>query len=246
MGKLISFEFRKIFQLKSLYVCLAIMLALIGLSSAVNAGLEQNPELGLVFTVESFTKSALSSSSYLMILGIFVALYCCDDVSNNTLKNIYSRGFTRGQVYFSKYAVSLIVAEALAVICFLFSLILGKLTAENGESANVVAGVLCQLVVVVAYHAVYFSLATIIGKVGGSVAVNIAGPMLALTVLTLITSLLKLESVNLGDYWLDSAINGLTAQTIETKAIVKAIVMGVAYTAVFVPVGFAVNRRKEL
>lgn len=99
MSKLISFEFRKIFRQKSLYVCLAIMLALICLSAAVNAGLEQNPEFDLIFTVESFTKSALSASSFFMILGIFVALYCCDDVANNTLKNLYSRGFTRGQVY---------------------------------------------------------------------------------------------------------------------------------------------------
>ncbi|MCM1130270.1 MAG: ABC transporter permease [Roseburia sp.] len=246
MSKLISFEFRKILRQKSLYICLIIVLGLIGLSAAVNASLEKNPEFEFLFTVSSFTKQALSSASFFMILGIFVALYCCDDVANNTLKNLYSRGFSRGQVYFSKYIVSLIVSEALAVICFLFAFLTSKAAASEGENAKLLGSIFSQLILVVAYHAVYFSVATIIGKVGGSVVVNIAGPMLVLTVLTLITSLLKLKSVNLGDYWLESAMQGLTVTTIETKAFIKAIVMGIIYTVAFVPVGYVMNKKKEL
>lgn len=246
MGKLICFELRKILRQKSLYICLAIVLGLIGLSAVVNASLEKNPEFDILFTVASFTKSALSSSSFFMILGIFVALYCCDDISNNTLKNLYSRGYSRSRVFFSKYVVSLLVSEVLACLCFLFAFLTGRASASEAAGANVAGSVFSQLVIVVAYHAVYFSVATIIGKVGGSVAVNIAGPMLILTVLTLITSLLKLENVSLGDYWLDSAMQGLTAAAVQTKAYVKAVVMGIVYTAVFVPVGYVMNKKKEL
>lgn len=246
MGKLISFEFHKILRQKSLYICGAIILGLIGLSAVVNASLAKNPEFDIIITVAGFTKSALSSSSFFMILGIFIALYCCDDISNNTLKNLYSRGYSRSQVYFSKYLVSLIVSEVLATVCFLFSFIMGKATASDGASADVIGSICCQLVVVVAYHAVFFSISTMIGKVGASVAVNIAGPLLVLTVLTLITSLLKLENVNLSDYWLESALTGLTGATLATKSIVKAIVMGVIYTAVFITLGFFVNKKKEL
>lgn len=246
MGKLISFEFRKLLQQKSFYICFAIVLALIGLSAAVNANLKDNEAFAIVFTVASFTKSALTSSSFFMVLGVFVALYCCDDVANNTLKNLYSRGYSRGQVYFSKYIVSLCASIAAAAVTFLFAFIVGKASANTGESDKLFGSIVCQLLLVVAYHAVFFSLATIIGKVGGSVAINIIGPMLVLTVLTLITSLLKLDSVNLGDYWLESAINGLTATAIEGKAFIKAVVMSVIYTAAFVPIGYVINKKKEL
>lgn len=246
MVKLIAFEFRKLLRQKSFYICFAIVLALIGLSAAVNAQLKNNPEIVITFTVASFTKSALTSSSFFMVLGVFVALYCCDDVANNTLKNLYSRGYSRGQVYFSKYVVSLCASIAAAAVTFLFAFIVGKLSASSGESGKLFGSIVCQLLLVVAYHAVFFSLATIIGKVGGSVAINIIGPMLVLTVLTLITSLLKLDRVNLGDYWLESAINGLTATAIEGKAFIKAVVMSVIYTAAFVPVGYVINKKKEL
>ncbi len=246
MVKLISFEFRKLLRQKSFYICFAIVLALIGLSAAVNAQIQNDPEIVFTFTVTSFTKSALTSSSFFMILGVFVALYCCDDVTNNTLKNLYSRGYSRGQVYFSKYIVSLCASIAAAAVTFLFAFIVGKVSAGSGESGKLFGSIVCQLLLVVAYHAVFFSLATIIGKVGGSVAINIIGPMLVLTVLTLITSLLKLDRVNLGDYWLESAINGLTATAIEGKAFIKAVVMSVVYTAAFVPVGYVMNKKKEL
>lgn len=245
MKNLFGFELRKIIRQKSFYICFVIALALIALSAAVSAGLKNNPDYTGVFTVSGFVKSSLGSSSFFLVMGVFVALYCCDDVSNNTLKNLYSRGYSRGQVYFAKYVISLAASLFAAAACFLFAFIAGKITADVGGE-NVAGSVICQLVVVIAYHAVYFALAMIIGKVGGSVAINIAGPMLVLTVLTLLTSLLKLEGVNLGDYWLESAINGLTAAAIESKAYIKAIVMTAIYAAVFITTGYFVNKRKEL
>lgn len=245
MGKLIAFEFRKLLRQKSLYICMIIVLGLIGLSAVVNAGLEKNPEFDIMFTVAGFTKGALTSSLFFMILGVFVALYCCDDVTNNTLKNLYSRGYTRGAVYFSKYIVSLAASVCMAAVSFLFAFVAGKMSA-NADGANAFGSIACQLLTVAAYHAVYFAVATVIGKVGGSVAVNIVGPMLVLTVLTLVTSLLKLESVNLGDYWLESAVNGLTAATLTTKAAVKAIVMSAVYIPAFAVGGYLFNKKKEL
>lgn len=246
MGKLIAFEFRKLVRRKSFYICFAIVLALIALSAAVNASIKDNPDIAITFTVASFTKRALGSSSFFLILGVFVALFCCDDISNNTLKNLYSRGYSRERVYFSKYIVSLAASVFAAALSFVFAYIVGKSNADAGESSDIAASVMSQLLIVVAYHAVFFSLATIIGKVGGSVAINIIGPTLVLTVLTLITSLLKLDNVNLGDYWLESAINGLTADVIKNKAFIKAVVMSVIYVAVFVPIGYIINKKKEL
>lgn len=246
MKQLIAFEFRKLLQQKSFYICLAIILALIGLSGAVNASLKDNSDIIFTFTVASFTKNALISSSFFMILGVFVALFCCDDVSNNTLKNLYSRGFSRGKVFFSKYIVSLCGSIFIAVISFIFAFLVSKISADDSTSDSLFGSIVSQIIVVIAYHSVFFTLSTIIGKVGGSVAINIIGPMLVLTVLTLITSLLKLDSVNLSDYWLESAINGLTTPTIETKAFIKAIVMSVIYTVVFIPLGYIMNNKKEL
>ena len=182
-----------------------------------------------------------------MLLGIFTALYCCDDVSNNTMKNIYSKGYSRAKVFFAKYIVSLSASLIVAIAFFLISFMLGKVlgNADEAITGTFAGSIILQLLVVVGYHAVYFSLAMIIGKVGGSVALNIVGPMLVFTVLSLLASLLKID-FDFSEFWLDSVINPLSNGNIDGNLIIKAVLMPLLYSSVFVTAGYFMNRKKEM
>lgn len=248
MGKLLKFEFRKITRQKSFYICFGIALLILALSAVILKAAVNEAGSTEVFSPVSFSLTALTSSSFTLVLGIFVALYCCADYSDNTLKNIYSRGYTRAQVYFAKYLVSLLLSLAVAILFFLWAFIFGKKfgNTEEAVTQEFIISVVCQLVIVAGYHAVYFSLAMIIGKVGGSVAVNLVGPMLVITVLTLLTSLLKIENLTLNSYWLDAPMSSLSQGAAESSLFLKSIVMSVIYAGIFVAGGYFLNRKKEI
>lgn len=247
MGKLFKFEIRKITRQKSFYICFGISLLILVLSAVIMKIAANDAGSDAVFSPVSFTMSAITSSSYVMLLGIFTALYCCDDNSNNTLKNIYSRGYSRAKVFFAKYVVSLLASLVVAAAFFLISFILGKVlgNADEAVTGAFTGSVILQLLVIVGYHAVYFSLAMIIGKVGGSVALNIVGPMLVLTVLTLLASLLKID-FNFNEFWLDAVMNPLSQGNVDGKIITKAVLMPILYAGAFLTAGYFVNRKKEM
>ena len=204
MGQLFRFETRKIIRQKSFYICFGISFLILVLNAIIMKISANDAGNDIVFSPVKFSMSAIVGSSFIMLLGIFTALYCCDDVSNNTMKNIYSKGYSRAKVFFAKYIVSLSASLIVAIAFFLISFMLGKVlgNADEAITGTFAGSIILQLLVVVGYHAVYFSLAMIIGKVGGSVALNIVGPMLVFTVLSLLASLLKID-FDFSEFWLD-------------------------------------------
>ena len=105
MEKIIKFEFDKLFRQKSFYVCTIIVLGLT-LLSAVSKNVMLSSELGATIAKPdgwSYAASAVSNSQLMMILGIFTAMFVCSEYDENTLKNIYSRGYGRIPVYIGKY-----------------------------------------------------------------------------------------------------------------------------------------------
>ena len=247
MRNLLRFEYHKIFRQKSFYVCFGIVFGMIFLNALLMKSL-QDGEADVVFRAAEFCESALSSASFSMILGIFTALFVCDDYSNNTLKNIYARGYSREKVYVSKYIASASVSLVMAVLCvaFAFALPIAIGGSEIALDSRLIGNLLAQLVVILGYHALYFAVAMFIGKVGGSVAFNLVGPSLILTALTLITSLLKIETLSFGNYWLDSAMKSLSAGSTDGSLLVRAVVMAAVYIGILIGGGLMLNHKKEI
>ncbi len=246
MNKLIKLEIRKISKQKSFYVCFGIALAILILGAIIAKNLAA--ESNQIISGVNSAKSALQSSSFVMILGIFVALYVCDDYSNNTLKNIYSKGYSRRQVFLSKYITSAIIVEIIAIAYMIIAFMMGE---TFGNATSIINGefittLLAQLAIILAYHTLYFSVAMIIGKVGGSVSFNLVGPMLIITILGLVTSLLNLDSVNISSYWLDSTFSSLGAETIKNSVITDALIKSILFTGIFGTAGFILNDKKEI
>lgn len=245
MIRLIKFEFHKLIRKKNFYICFGISAVIMLLNLLLTKAPMGEEDAEVQLSAVSFAMSTLSNSSFLMLAGIFTALYVCDDYANNTLKNIYSHGYSRAEVYFSKYVVSLLAELAVAVLLIAVAFLLGQACANVKSTGGAFIGnLLCQLFMLAAYHGIYFSLAYVIGKTGGSVAINIVGPSLVLTVLSLITSLLKID-ITLSDYWLDSVFSSLAQGLTDAKTIVKAIVMPLIYGGVFVTAGYLLSRKKE-
>jgi hypothetical protein len=103
-----------------------------------------------------------------------------------------------------------------------------------------------QLVAIMGFHAVFFALATMIGKSGGAVAVNLLGPTLLFLILDLVLSLLKVENFTFSDYWLGSVINDLAYDEISKELLIRSLIISGSYTVVFNLLGYFVSSEKEM
>lgn len=182
-----------------------------------------------------------------MILGIFTALYVCDDYTNDTLKNIYAKGYSRQNVYLSKYIMSILVAIVMSLITIAVTLILCSINGAIIDlDFSIMKSIFPQIILVVAYQSIYFGVAMIFGHVGGSIAFNLIGPSLVITTLTLITSILKIESFNISSFWLESSFNSLTVYNPANDIVTKGIIMGIVYAAIFCVSGLFLTKKKEI
>ncbi len=247
MNNLMKFEFRKLFKQKSFYICTAVMLGMSFIGLLLNKALASNPDFNIVLpTASSALLSAVSSSSFTMVCGIFIALFVCTDYDQQTIKNVYSRGFSRSEVYFSKLILCVVSTVVMFAATLVFTYIAGAAmfdgTAESGNYAGLIAG---QFLYCLAYSSFVFSVSLIVKKVGISIALAILGPSLIGTVINLADAFLKTNNFKIGSYWFDGFIGDLTSHATDSSRLIVCIVLSIIYAAVFVATGYLINRKQE-
>ena len=248
MRNILKFEFHKLFRQKSFYICSAIMVVFSVLGIMITKSLaENNPELitGNLSGLDSLL-TAITSANFFMISGIFVALMVCNDYDNQTIKNIYSRGFSKVKVYFAKLIVSMCAVVVMFALTLGVSYISGNSAfGNNVAEGNYVGLLLGQIVLVLAYSTFVFAISSIFRKVGTSIALAILGPSLINTVLSLLDSMLKTDKFKLSSYWLDSFTTDLTALTTSTTRLIICAVICAVYTVIFISVGLYFSKKQE-
>lgn len=247
MKNLLKFEFHKLIRQKSFYICTGVMLALSLISLLLTQALVNNPDLGMAMpSGKSALLSAVSSSNFTMICGIFIALFVCTDFDQQTIKNVYSRGFSRTAVYFAKFIVCVVSTLIMFALTLLFTYAVGNImfngTAESGNYAGLLIG---QFLYCIASASFVFAVCLIVKKVGVSIALAILGPSLIGTVLNLADAFLKIDSFKVGDYWLDGFIGDLSVIGTDTTRLVICIVLSIVYAVAFIVGGFFINKKQE-
>lgn len=256
MKKLLHFELFKLRNQKSLYICSAIVLVALFLTMLMNK-LMFDTFSGSIFeefmemskpTAVSSMLTAVSASDFTLIVGIFIALYVCGDFGQHTIKNIYSRGFSRTSVYFSKLIICVAYTVAMYIISLLFALILGCafFGGYEAESGRVVALIFGQLIACIAYSTVAFSISFMVRKNGVAIALTIVIPLVLTLILSLIDVAISSETFALSDYWLDGILTNLSQSSASNKTIITGYLLPVVYGALFVSAGFLANYYAEV
>ena len=250
MGTLMKFEMHKLKKQKSFYICTLIMVALLFLSAITTKALVNgSPEYAAQFKGSGIDSmiGALGNCSFLLIAGIFTALTVCEDYEQQTVKNIFSRGYSRRSVYTAKLMTVWIATSVMFLIAEVAALISGNLYFGIGETESLrfltVLGV--QYVVAMANVAMFFAISSVLRKNGSSIAATIVAPMLVNVVLSFADSLLKLRDVSLTNYWLSSFLGDLTL-SVESGRMTVCLVASLIYIPVFVFAGIRINRKIEL
>ena len=254
MKGLLRFELFKLRKRKSLYICTAVMLGILLLSLLASYAIYESmkewmQEIGEDYSpsVISYVLSATSSANFTLIVGIFIALYVCEDFGQKTVKNIYSRGFSRSGVYFSK----LIICAAYVVIAFviieLFTLAMGSaLFGYRAEEGHIFALLLGQLLVCLAYASFTFGIGFAVKKQGFVIAISIIAPTVISLILAIVDISIDKENFRLSNYWLDGISINLANPLCEIIDIVLGCILPIAYSVLFLTAGFFLYRKSEV
>lgn len=271
MKDVLRLEFRKLKRQKSFYICGGIMLGLILLSAI--SGKFQNDTMkeiagdeiildGLMsfVTVISSVVGALSAGSFELLAAIFVSLAVCDDYSQQTIKNIYSRGYTRSQVYFGKAIYILITTSILYLAALLFAFLTGLIFFDMGSADGMkLLGLLgAQYLACMATVALYFFISILLRRTGASVAINIVGNMVIALLLTIVDLIISLNYMSdnifadpedvfsLSKYWLGSFVSYLSNMSVGTETVLTCVIASALYISLFVFFGWRFHRRTEV
>ena len=251
MIKLLKFEWHKVWRQKSLYICFGISLIISLLELLLLRVLAAN--LGdvigddLNFLLSNYLLIMIPNSSFGTLLAIYLAIYSCHDHAQQTLKNIYARGYNRTAVYFAKYLVSLGITFIMALLSLVVGCVFGlMLNSSFGTISGALVGVLAlQFWVLIGLHAVYFGTGMLIGKTGGSVALNLFGVSCVFAILSLILQIFKTD-FNIELYDINMLMANLVDTNLSSATILRSIFVPLIYTVVFVWGSWYVNQRRDV
>lgn len=275
MKALLKFELRKLLRNKAFFICLGIAVALITISLLINkvifdSGLieyaeqeipeeyaEQYAE-SLSALKESFNgimmlKNLLANTSNLLnntlvISGITISLIVCEDFTGDTIKNIYSKGYSRTQVYFAKLVSSLIAFMAIILSGMILSFGLGSLLLDGvgPVGKNFALSIVCIFLVALAYFMIYYSIAMLFKKTAPSIVLCILGPLGLTLILELIDMVKKTDKFNVSDYWIVGVSNNLSAIDVDNQYIIAGFIVPIVIIAGFGALSYFLNEKRDV
>lgn len=245
MNKLLRFEFRKLIKAKSFYVCSIIAAVMTVLS--INLANALAAEGVGSFTFNGLIKASLNNGMVMTLMAIFTAMFVSEDEQSGTLKNIYGRGYSRGNVFAAKYIAGLFAAIVFAFLSIGVTVAYGSSLASDGHiTSAIVYNLLGQGFVMLGYYTLYFSISMLVGKGGSAIAGCVVGPALIGTVFSMADSFLKLDNIRLSNYWLENAFVKLQGDSCVLKDVYFSISLAITYTIIVFVVGRCLNKKKSL
>lgn len=243
MKNLFKFEFNKFFKQKSFYICMAVMIVMSLFGILISKAIEdETTKLGGAY----FLLNAVSSSDFTVICGIFIALFVCMDYNLQTIKNVYSRGYSRSQVFFAKYIVCIVANCIMFAAVLLFNIAVGSIffhdAAAHGNYAGLLVG---QFLYCIAYASLVFVVGMITKKSGFTIAIAILGPLVIDLLLTLLDSVIKTETFKISNYWINSFGYDLSNLATSATRLGICIALSCVYAIVFIVAGYFINRKQD-
>ena len=263
MANLLRFEFRKVFRSKYFYILLGVSVLYVLLAGGTafllnfflsEASEEAMSELIPSYTSYSFLKGVFASN-FFMIIGVFIAIFTCEDNGHDVSKNIIARGYSRVERYFAKYIGSLVMTLGIALVTVLaaalFSLLAFGVNTFDPNGDNVAVAITGIILGVIVYHAVLYAVSSSIGKTAGAIVFNLLVPTgiaLLLTVGDILLANLEMfkdMDIAISNYWLDGIIANFTTMDPDSDLYVADFILLFFYYAIAHLVGLLIIRKKQ-
>ena len=250
MGKLLHFEFHKLIRQKSFYICLAVAVAMLFISTYTTYLMQKDAvdvsQMGI--DGMSVMIGAVSGGTLSMVIGVFVPLFVCEDYVSGTIRNIVTRGYTRLGIFLAKLIAVLFASAIMTIVCMAAGYLVGVLFCAPGEQpfdAYTVKILLCQLAVMLAEASLFYAISTVLQKTGGAIAICLVLPMVLTIVLALADTALAEKEIQLSGYWLERINGTLAVFDVKSEGMKKALLTALSYFVVTTVGSFVAIAKKE-
>lgn len=240
MLKLLKFEFHKLIRQKSTYICILIPFIFLFLGILINKLIYMNDNAQIPTTI-NILKTSLATTNLTLILAIFIAINVTEDYTEQTIKNIYGKGYSRESVYLTKYIIIILYTLINVIIIYLSSLLIGNIFFELGNIDNLITNLISQAIIILAYSSLSYLIAVIFKKTSPAIACSILIPLIISLLVNTLDSVLKLENIKLANYWLDSFLTN-----INNNSNISIIIMAIIYTFIFFVSGLIINKKQTI
>lgn len=180
MGKLLKFEFSKLIKAKVFYICLAISVLIIIFATIAYPN-------NLV-SKTGYIRSYGSVSDLVLMLGICIPVFVCQDAFCGAEKTILGRGVSRNKFFFAKYISSLVATVIFTFVVIGVTAIAGVIKFESAPDSSFVQAMFLSLLGIFMLHAVFFGISTMSNKLIIALIITILLP----STLSLIANLLEI------------------------------------------------------
>ena len=242
MFNLLKLELQKLFKQPSFYICNLIIILISLISYIINITLVQS-DISLDFN--NILINHLSNNNLILISGIFIALYSTKDYNEDTLKNIYSRGYSRNKVYLAKFLIILIFIFISFILSLLFTYILNNNLNINKEINNkLFINLIIELIIYISYASFYYLISNILKKSGSSIAGIIIIPLLISLIFSMLDNVFKIENFSFNILWLDNSLNSLN--DFNNHNLIINLILAIFYLIIFNIIGLIINKKIEI
>lgn len=249
MKSLLKLEFTRLRKQKSFYVCSVLAMVFVWLLESITYTAAKNWQDFLVDAsgIQSLI-NGVGTSAYVLLSSVFVVLYFCEDHTQQTIKNILAKGYSKTQVYFAKTISCCGAATLMFVMVELAALVIGTCFYGFGDPgdysflsiigtqyiANMVNILLCIFI------------CALCRKTGASMLVMLFVPDLIDMALSLGELILSHTTHLSANAWFIRLLNdACTLQTVSGR-LYECLLGSLVYAPIFLVAGLCIYKKREL
>ena len=218
-----------------------------------------------VYDGELILSMAFSQTDLQPLLAIFIAIFVAGEFSNGTIKILVSRGYTRAQVYFSKFLSGIIAGNIMGIVVVAVAtlggiIIFGWHDPATGSAASVgdlIIFLLVQFALNTAIAATFVACAMMFKNLGASLAITIGVSSFGSIIFVLldeivnaVTKLVEFDAADLpfmpSEVWIIQTVANTSTLDLGTSDIVLGLAVAAIYTALFTLIGMSAFRKKDI
>ncbi len=218
-----------------------------------------------VYDGEMMLSMSFSQTDLQLLIAVFIAIFIAGEFSNGTIKMIVSKGYSRSQIYWSKFISGIIASNVMAVIVVLITTILGSLiwgwndpvTGAAAGAGDILKFLLVQFALNTAITAMFIGCSMMFRNLGVSIALTVVvysfGSIIFVLLDAVINGLCSAIEYNVdklpflpSEVWIVQTIANTSTLDITNHDLTVALVVSLIYTALFTFIGMWTFKKNDI
>lgn len=218
-----------------------------------------------VYDGEMMLSMSISQTDIQLLIAIFIAIFVAGEFSNGTIKMIVSKGYSRAQIYWSKFISGIISANIMTVIVVIVTTLLGciiwgwndPVTGAAASVLDVLKFLLVQFALNTSLTAMFIGCSMMFRSLGISIAVTIATYSFGGIIFSLMDAIVN-GLCQVAEYdpsklpflpseaWIVQAVANTSTLDLSNHDLIVGLVVSLVYAALFTFIGMWSFKKNDI